>query len=66
MRIIYLRLIIAFGIRETNVRRNKLTKFSLFLLLLPIGLVASQIKKRASYKQDEANLLKIATNKQKH
>jgi len=25
-------------------------------------LVASKIKKRASYKQDEANLLKIATN----
>jgi hypothetical protein len=28
-------------------------------------LVASQIKERASYKLDEANLLKIATNKQK-
>jgi hypothetical protein len=55
---------IAFGIRETNARRNKLTKFSLFLLL-HIVLVASQIKERASYKLDEANLLKIATNKQK-
>jgi hypothetical protein len=29
-------------------------------------LVASKIKKRASNKQDEANRLKIATNKQKH
>ncbi|MCZ8160497.1 MAG: hypothetical protein O9275_07060, partial [Microcystis sp. LE19-196.1B] len=28
-------------------------------------LVASQIKERASYKLDEANLLEIATNKQK-
>ncbi len=56
---------IAFGIRETNARRNKLTKFSLFLPL-HIALVASKIKEIASYKLDEANLLRIATNKQKH
>jgi len=65
-RVIYLRLIIAFGIRETNARRNKPSKLSLFLLLLNIVLVASQIKEKASYKLDEAILLKIATNKQKH